>query len=591
MFIKEIKIRNFRSINKAEIPLNNISVFVGFNDAGKSNILKSLNLFFNGETDYGKPLDFIQDYCKYTTKRKKKADEIIIELIISAPKNYKGAKDIKWSKTWRKNGFLDESIAFIDGRIFPKKSKLYSWMQNIRYTYVPAIRGNTYFQILLAKLHDTLAETVEGELRTAGDDFIDKIKFNTEEMSNEIFARIGMKSQIIFPTNLQTLFKTLDFSTADGIFDISLSNRGDGIKTRHIPAILKFISEQLNINKVKGSPNVSVIWGYEEPENNLEMYASFKLAEQFIDYSKDIQLVITTHSPGFYSLKEKYKTTINLFKVSKFIEEESQISSLETHSILDNDMGLMPLITPYIEEKIIEIEKLKIDNEKFKIEIESINKNVIFVEGDDEVRVFNALVSVFDLADSVIVKREGCGCGGVKNSLMSWSWVSGSTALKSIGLFDNDSSGSKEFNKLKEEPQYKDALSKGKVKAVIYKVPLHLRNIKNKIHNYPIELEEMYPIKVWKHAQSKGWLEERDISELREYIKIDTINQSIKEKILSLNFDQIELMYILMKVPDKHKEKLSKFIIQLKDGQLFNDRICTLKEIFLNEILPFLKNI
>ena len=47
-----------------------------------------------------------------------------------------------------------------------------------------------------------------------------------------------------------------------------------------------------------------MIWGYEEPENNLEMLAAFNLAKDFIDYSKEIQILLTTHSPGFYNLKE-----------------------------------------------------------------------------------------------------------------------------------------------------------------------------------------------------------------------------------------------------------------------------------------------
>lgn len=32
IYIKEIRIRNFRSIVKADIILNNLSIFVGFND-------------------------------------------------------------------------------------------------------------------------------------------------------------------------------------------------------------------------------------------------------------------------------------------------------------------------------------------------------------------------------------------------------------------------------------------------------------------------------------------------------------------------------------------------------------------------------
>ena len=45
--IREIRIKNFRSIVEATIPLDNFNIFVGLNDCGKSNVLKALNLFFN----------------------------------------------------------------------------------------------------------------------------------------------------------------------------------------------------------------------------------------------------------------------------------------------------------------------------------------------------------------------------------------------------------------------------------------------------------------------------------------------------------------------------------------------------------------
>lgn len=587
LYIKEIRIRNFRSIIKTELPLNNLSIFVGLNDVGKSNILKALNLFFNDETDYEKELNFSEDYCKFTPVRQKKAEEIIIEIIFHAPPNYKESKDIVWKKVWRKSGLFFNDKKFIDGTSFPIKSKLNSWLQNIRYSYVPAIRDTSYFQILLAKLHDSLAETIENELRDAGDDFIEKIKLNTGGMIKEIDKRLLINSQIKLPSNLQSLFKTLDFSTAEGDFEISLSNRGDGIKTRYIPVILKFISEQLNINKRRGSANVNMIWGYEEPENNLEMLVAFKLANDFMDYSKEIQILITTHSPGFYTLKEN-NTKVNLFKVVKQKDKDAEITELESCNSLDDDMGVMPLIAPYVNEKVIEIEKLQNDIIGYEEELTKINKNTIFVEGDDEVRVFTEIVKQFKVDNKIKISKEGLGCSGVKKQLMAWSWIAGITSLKAVGVFDNDISGISEFNKLKEERQFSEAESKLKVKALYYKVPTHLSNIKRKINNFPIELEEMYPTEVWKIANSKGWLEPRDINELTSFVTVDNLFQNITEKIETLGFDNDEKLYVLNKVPDKHKDKLSKFLVTNKKIP-FEVKFEPLNKIFAEIIIPFLK--
>lgn len=43
--IKQIRIKNFRSIVDLDINVDKMNIFVGLNDAGKSNILKALNLF------------------------------------------------------------------------------------------------------------------------------------------------------------------------------------------------------------------------------------------------------------------------------------------------------------------------------------------------------------------------------------------------------------------------------------------------------------------------------------------------------------------------------------------------------------------
>ena len=48
MKIKEVRIKNFRVYkNQIEIPLDNLNVFIGKNDIGKSSILEALDIFFN----------------------------------------------------------------------------------------------------------------------------------------------------------------------------------------------------------------------------------------------------------------------------------------------------------------------------------------------------------------------------------------------------------------------------------------------------------------------------------------------------------------------------------------------------------------
>ena len=59
--ISSIQIKNFRSIRNIIVYPKDLNIFVGLNDAGKSNVLKALNLFFTGETDYGQKFSFKRD--------------------------------------------------------------------------------------------------------------------------------------------------------------------------------------------------------------------------------------------------------------------------------------------------------------------------------------------------------------------------------------------------------------------------------------------------------------------------------------------------------------------------------------------------
>ncbi|WP_033168634.1 AAA family ATPase [Clostridium sp. KNHs205] len=62
ILISSVQIKNFRSIRNETLKVNNFNIFVGLNDAGKSNFLKPLNLFFNNQTDYNTPFNFSIDF-------------------------------------------------------------------------------------------------------------------------------------------------------------------------------------------------------------------------------------------------------------------------------------------------------------------------------------------------------------------------------------------------------------------------------------------------------------------------------------------------------------------------------------------------
>jgi|LQYC01.1.fsa_nt_gi AAA15 family ATPase/GTPase len=392
MYIEKITIKKFRSIVDETFDAKNITVFVGNNDVGKSNILRALNLFFNNQTGLGQRFDFFMDYSRLAPSPKKKAKEISIEILFSPPPTFQGhLKKILLTKKWREEGLHSEGekIRFADGTAIPERSRIRVWLNRLRYYYVPAIKSNDYFSSLLKKLYETLYSTIKSDLQNAGQQFVSNIQEHTKLLSGELYKKLDLESKIQLPEDLSNLFSTLDFETISKGQPISLQQRGDGIKVRHLPVILKFLAEKERIHHSKGAVRSDSIWGYEEPENNLELIQAFGLAKDFEKYSNDIQIFLTTHSSAFYTIGSDQPETIKYNTFKELENSSTKVSKIEKDSIkeVDENLGLMPIVAPYIEEKKNEnLELMKIIED-----LKDEKKPVLFVEGQtDKIILENA---------------------------------------------------------------------------------------------------------------------------------------------------------------------------------------------------------
>ena len=109
ILIDSIEIKYFRSIYQMKI--NNIKdVFVlsGKNDAGKSNVLKALNLFFNNNVDWKTDFSFQRDFSfrRLAEVRKSIKGKMFIEVSVgfNRTESYKNSLPEKFivTKTWRR---------------------------------------------------------------------------------------------------------------------------------------------------------------------------------------------------------------------------------------------------------------------------------------------------------------------------------------------------------------------------------------------------------------------------------------------------------------------------------------------------------
>ena len=283
------------------------------------------------------------------------------------------------------------------------------WVKKIKYYYVPAIRGVEYFNHLMGELHDALSEINPNSFSAVSNKFVDGLKTQVEILVENIAKELGYSSQISMPSNFKLLFSTLDFSLEKGGATISLNKRGDGIKAQHIPIILKFIASHYKSITGKAIISPDTIWGFEEPENNMEMGNAFKLAKIFASFSEDLQIFINTHSPSFYSLAKDNPQKTNLFLVK--CEDEKSGTKLfniekEDTEVFDREVGILPLITEHIKKEV----ELKIAAEK---QIEQFNllisktKFLIFTEDQDTIlcrKIFE--MQGFDMDITEIISYE-----------------------------------------------------------------------------------------------------------------------------------------------------------------------------------------
>lgn len=559
--IKHIRIKNFRSIVDLSIDTDKMNIFVGLNDAGKSNILKALNLFFNGETEPGCAFDFETDYSKYTPTRKKKAKEITISIVFAIPERYSYHEDVEWTKVWREGGMHKDNSSEWN---FTPYSKVPTLLKRIRYKYVPAVKSDNYFKLLLADLYMSIAKEANSELVEKAEEYSYALDGFTQKIGLRVQKTVGIRSNLIMPANQVDIFKELVFVTNDKSGkSIDLSYRGDGIKAVHIPAILKYISEQDNRIMTNTAVPITSIWGYEEPENGIEMRKCFELAKELFEFSFEVQEFITTHSPAFYQLgNESGAKVYYVYKgddySSRICEE---IDSLEIH----DKVGIMPIIAPIVAEKQAELMSMKalLANAKF------VDKETIFVEGVTDkaylemaIKAYSQLLSKkMQDGELQIVTREENGCG--TSLLVDWAiaWMHLNYKSKAVVLLDADKEGVVAKNTINDAK--KQIRKNYKLKAILLQTTEDVKSVNQKINNaIPFTVEHLLSYECWRSLKENNWIEERKQNELFSVFS----NVMDKTKSLSCIVDEIvdnvdlKETIITYMPKDEKKSQILKFV-------------------------------
>ncbi|MGH6652619.1 MAG: ATP-dependent nuclease [Sphingopyxis sp.] len=520
--IKSVHIENFRSICSIDANLAQLAIFVGRNDCGKSNILRALNLFFNDQTNPGTDFSWADDYNFFAPVRARRAKEIVVRLEVALPATYHDTNGhvIIWTKKWREDGLWSEEYDYFGQRIsnnrrgeevrtdvqIPDKSNVHSLLRKIEFEYVPAIKDSDYFDDLRGRIYGIISEVAARTFHESSAAFEHSIGEHLNELTASISESLALDTRLALPRDLYHIFERLDFLS--GEMAVSLNNRGDGVKARHIPLILNFMARKKAQLQRRGGPPISSIWAYEEPENNLEIASAVQLADELHALAQEgvAQILLTTHSPAFYDLGQR-EDEVKLNFVSRISDSEG--THVETDfAQIDERMGTLAMIAPRISEMVAQVRQ----QEQARVEAERLaeeNCPRIFVEGEsDKIVLERTLALFFPAAVNQVrfeTKRDGAGHKYVIDMLIGWrsQHKHHPGGPKAAGVVDGDAASEKTvFNS-----QGDNVAS---AKCFMYQAPAALRPALAAGFRIPATLEALYPRQIWQDALQRGHLEARD---------------------------------------------------------------------------------
>ncbi|MQL50126.1 AAA family ATPase [Photorhabdus khanii] len=349
ILIDTIRIAGFRGIKNLEVSLSRIIVLIGPNNAGKTSLIKALQLSLGDYSRYLSEEDF------YISPDERRVNEIIVDVRI-VPADANGDRvanfDIEWltefgdkiqseangnqfvairtrsEQNVTKGGF-DTNRTTLE--IWPpfetwttikvKGTKLGSRLQSLPLVSMEAQRDihqdlrdrSSFIGKILASVEYDKNDILELEslIKQVNDDAVDKskelksLKSHLEKL-NQSIGGTGGAEVTPFPKKIRDLSK--NFSVYSGETDTnSFSMEYHGMGTRSWASMLtiKSFIEILSHRHIAESEPLFPILTVEEPEAHLHPNAQKTLYRQLSDTNG--QLILSTHSPFLAAMADLYQ--------------------------------------------------------------------------------------------------------------------------------------------------------------------------------------------------------------------------------------------------------------------------------------------
>ncbi|MES9665783.1 ATP-dependent nuclease [Bacillus nitratireducens] len=350
ILIKEVRLRNFRSLENVNVELDKVTILVGANNMGKTTFLKALELVLGKEKSYVKKEDiFISPNEGYDIERNAYIDVLII------PTNENGEREnsfaiewqehfgqliridendkeslplrtiIKYDKSkgeyitsrWVLENWEKDPDRWIDTEIFGELQE--NKLENIPMLFLDAQRdivreikdSKSYWGLLTsnAGIPSEVTSEIEEELEKINQKVISK-----SEILLHFQTILGKLNDInIGPDNgvqltpitkkLRDLYRGIDVQFKDSESE-SFPLEFHGMGTRSWATLLTFHSYVSWLDKINRENNrpFSCILALEEPESHLHPQAQRQILQQIQKFEG--QRIVSTHSPYIVALSD-----------------------------------------------------------------------------------------------------------------------------------------------------------------------------------------------------------------------------------------------------------------------------------------------
>ena len=323
MKLVEFSVTNFRSITKAhKINLQDMTVLVGKNNEGKSNLLTALNIAMRAilqhSQDYNHFRDLEGEYLynwnrdfPISLQNRKNGLESIFKLHFRLERDeltefhdltkIRGNEDIPITVKFGRDNKAKIEVPKKGSSSYNRNSKQVTHFisTNISFNYIQAVRTE---EMAL----DALRWAILGELRSLQNnqeyvEAINKVDSLEQEILDNISEQLIGPLHVFLPNLKKICIRKLHENSRNwrlhNGFDVliddgeltSITNKGDGIKSLVTLAVLK---DRISTKKAS-------IIAIEEPESHLHSGAIHNLIDVINSLSEHNQIIITTHNPLF----------------------------------------------------------------------------------------------------------------------------------------------------------------------------------------------------------------------------------------------------------------------------------------------------